>query len=96
MNESQKRFGEALFDLLRDEDAYLTSGGRVNLRAFAAEVEMFPYQTLRRATVGARPASVELMQECARVLRVRPEYFAEYRAEQARRPRGSESRPAAA
>ena len=88
---SSKRFGEALIDLLREDDLYVTSTGKVNLRAFAQELEGCPYHSLRRAVVGDRPATVELMEECARALRVRPDYFADYREAKVR-----EGSPAAA
>jgi transcriptional regulator with XRE-family HTH domain len=83
--QSWRPFGDALLDLLRDEDVYLTGTGNVNLRAFARDLDGVTYQTLRRAITGERRVTLELLEECARVLRVRPDYFAEYRIEQVRR-----------
>lgn len=81
---SRKPFGAALGDLLREGD-YTTSTGNVNWHAFARELDGYVYETLRKAVSGERWPSVGLMEECARVLRVRPDYFAEYRIDQARR-----------
>jgi hypothetical protein len=73
------RFGDALLELLQEEDVYVTSTGKVNLSAFARELDGIHYQSLRRAVSGARPVPIEMIEECARALRVRPNYFLEYR-----------------
>lgn len=83
---STKPFGEALADLLGEEqDVYVTPGGRVKIKPLAEDLEGVSTGALRRAVLGERRPSVDLMEECARFLRVRPEYFAEYRAEHVRR-----------
>jgi hypothetical protein len=82
--DNSKPFQDALRELVVDND-YVTQGGQPNWAAFAAEVKGFHYETLRRAATGRRPPSPQLMEECARTLRVRPEYFIEYRVYLAQR-----------
>ncbi len=76
--ETTTLFQLALRELLIDND-YVTRRGKPNWAAFAAELEGFHYETLRRAAIGRRPPSPQLIEECARALRLRPEYFLEYR-----------------
>jgi hypothetical protein len=83
-NETTRAFGEALRDLLVEQD-YATRSGNPNWRAFAAELEDIHYETLRKAVTGERAPSPRLLEECARVLRIKPGYFAEYRLYEARR-----------
>lgn len=78
-----KPFGEALLDLLREFD-YVTGLGNPNLHAFAAEVPNYTYESLRKAVSGERTITPELIVEVARVLRVEPEHFIEYRLNEAR------------
>jgi hypothetical protein len=73
-----RRFGDALRELVIEHD-YATRSGNPNWRAFAAELEGIHYETLRKAVAGERRPSRALLEECARVLRLRPEYFVEYR-----------------
>jgi hypothetical protein len=77
-DETTKRFGAALRELLIERD-YATRSGNPNWRAFAAELEGIHYETLRKAVAGERRPSRRLLEECARVLRLRPGYFLEYR-----------------
>ena len=78
-----KPFGRALGDLLRDND-FTFETGNPNWHAFARELEGFHYETLRKAVAGQRNGpSHELMEEIARVLRIDPSHFVEYRAWQA-------------
>jgi hypothetical protein len=77
-SEATKRFGVALRELLIEHD-YSTRSGNPNWRAFAAELDGIHYETLRKAVVGERRPSWILLEECARALRLRPEYFSEYR-----------------
>lgn len=67
------------------EHDYATLGGKPNWRAFAAELDSIHYETLRKAVAGERRPSQALLEECARVLRLRPEHFLEYRLYLARR-----------
>lgn len=82
--ETDRPFGAALRELLVEND-YSTETGRPNWSAFASELEGVHYETLRRAVVGQRRPSPHLIEECARVLRIRSEYFLEYRAYLAQR-----------
>ena len=78
---SDKPFGDALRELLlADGDIYVSAGGNVKWGTFAHVLHGVSYDILRRTVRGHRPPSVELMEECARVLQVWPTYFAEYRA----------------
>jgi hypothetical protein len=78
---SDKPFGDALRELLlADGDIYVSAGGNVKWATFAHVLHGVSYDILRRTVRGDRPPSVELMEECARVLQVWPTYFAEYRA----------------
>lgn len=76
--ETTEPFAAALRELLIEND-YATQKGKPNLAAFAAELEGFHYETLRHVASGRRQPSPRLMEECARVLRIRPDYFLEYR-----------------
>lgn len=77
-------FGTALGELLLERD-YATQTGKPNWSAFAAELEGMHYETLRRAVIGRRTPSRRLLEECARILGIRAEYFLEYRLYLARR-----------
>lgn len=81
-DETDKPFGKAMADLLQDND-YTTSTGNPNWHAFAQLLTDVHYETLRKAVAGERVPSPHIMEECARVLRVKPNYFAEYRMQQA-------------
>jgi hypothetical protein len=76
--ETTKPFPLALRELATDND-YVTQRGKPNWAALALELEAVHYETLRQAATGRRRPTARLMEECARVLRVRPEYFLEYR-----------------
>lgn len=82
--ETTKAFPIALRELVIDND-YVTRSGQPNWAAFAAQLEGFHYETLRRVATGRRQPSPKLIEECARALRVRPEYFFEYRVYLAQR-----------
>jgi hypothetical protein len=78
---SDQAFGDALHDLLlADGDIYVSAGGNVKWATFAHVLHGVSYDVLRRTVRGERPPTLELMEECARVLQVWPTYFAEYRA----------------
>ena len=82
--DTTKPFAVALRELVVDND-YVTQRGEPNWAAFASELEGVHYETLRRAATGRRRPSSSLIEECARVLRLRPEYFLEYRVYEAQR-----------
>jgi hypothetical protein len=82
--DTTKPFADALRELVVDND-YVTQRGDPNWAAFASELDGIHYETLRRAATGRRRPSPELIEECARALRVRPEYFLEYRVYVAQR-----------
>jgi hypothetical protein len=71
-------FVEELLALLSESD-FSTSSGRPNLAAFARELNGVHYETLRRVVVGERPASLRLISEATRALRLPADYFIEYR-----------------
>lgn len=78
---SDRPFGEALRDLLlADGDIYVSASGKVKWATFAHVLHGVGYEVLRRTARGDREPTLQLMEECARVLQVRPTYFAEYRA----------------
>jgi transcriptional regulator with XRE-family HTH domain len=82
--ETAEPFPLALRELVIEND-YVTQTGKPNWAAFAAEFEDMQYESIRRVAAGRRYPSARLIEECARVLRVRPEYFVEYRIHLARR-----------
>ena len=82
--ETAKPFPLALRELVIEND-YVTQTGNPNWAAFAAELEGFHYESIRRVAADRRHPSARLIEECARVLRVRPEHFVEYRIHLARR-----------
>lgn len=82
--ETTKPFALALRELVIDND-YVTRAGKPNWAAFASELQGFHYETLRRVATGRRPPSPRLIEECARALRLRPDYFLEYRVHLAQR-----------
>ncbi len=74
-------FPRALDELLGDDDAYTAwSSGRLNLSAIARELDGVGSALLRNAYGGRRPPTRRLMEECARLGRVAPSYFQEYRS----------------
>lgn len=84
MRGAQRRFAEELFALLAESE-YTTSAGRPNLAAFAEQLNGVRYESLRRAVRGGAAPSLALLEEAARVLRLPPEHFIEYRVAQLRR-----------
>jgi transcriptional regulator with XRE-family HTH domain len=82
--ETNKTFGEALREIVVERD-YATSAGAPNWSAFAAALEGVSYETLRRTITRQKLPSAQLIEECARALGIRPEYFLEYRLALARR-----------
>ena len=78
---SDMSFGDALRELLlADGDIYVSESGNVKWGTFAHVLHGVSYDVLRRTVRGERAPTMELMEECARVLQVWPTYFAEYRA----------------
>ena len=78
---STHAFPRALDDLFRDDELYTAwSSGRLNLSALARALEGVGQAMLRDAYRGRRDPTRRLMEECARLGRVTPEYFREYRA----------------
>ena len=78
---STRAFPRALDELLFDDELYTAwSSGRLNVSAIAAALEGVGHGVLRDAYRGKRDPTARLMEECARVGRVSPEYFREYRA----------------
>ena len=66
---SDEPFGDALRALLlADGDIYVSAGGNVKWGTFAHVLHGVSYDILRRTVRGERAPSVELMEECARVL----------------------------
>jgi hypothetical protein len=80
LSRSELPFGEALTALVREvEDDSFLAGGRLKIRTFAAMLEGVSPGALAAAVAGDARPSPRLLEECARFLRVRPEYFREYR-----------------
>ncbi len=78
---SDERFPCALEELFFDDELYIAwSSGRLNLSAIARELEGVSLTLLRDAFRGRRLPTPRLMEECARLARVSPTYFREYRA----------------
>jgi hypothetical protein len=78
---SDQPFPRALDDLFRDDELYTAwSSGRLNLSALARALEGVGPAMLRDAYRGRRRPAPRLMEECARLGRVSPDYFREYRA----------------
>lgn len=82
--ETTKPFRLALRDLVI-EHGFATRTGNANWSAFAAQLRELHYETLRRVVAGDRAPSTRLMEACARVLDIPPEYFLEYRVYLAQR-----------
>ena len=77
---SHKPFGPALTELVGElDDVYVTARG-LKVASFVEVLDGVPASALRSAVNGGAAPSPQLMEECARYLRVRPEYFREYRA----------------
>ncbi|MBW8773447.1 MAG: helix-turn-helix transcriptional regulator [Gemmatimonadetes bacterium] len=77
---SHKPFGAALTELAGElDDCYVSARG-IKIATFAEVLDGVSAATLRAAVVGDVRPSQRLIEECARFLRVRPEYFREYRA----------------
>jgi len=78
---SDQTFPRALDELFFDDDLYTAwSSGRLNLSAISRELNGVGLALLRDAYRGRRLPTPRLMEECARLARVGPEYFREYRA----------------
>ena len=76
---SDQPFGPALTELVGEvEDVYVTPRG-LKVATFAEVLDGVSPGALRAAVAGDAPPSPALIEECARFLRVRPEYFREYR-----------------
>lgn len=75
---ARQPFGRAVNDLLRESE-WVTATGNPNVHAFAAQLDGIHYESLRKAMAGERLPSPALIEEVARVLRVRPDHFVEYR-----------------
>jgi hypothetical protein len=79
--QSDQAFPRALDELFFDDDLYTAwSSGRLNLSAIARELNGVGLALLRDAYRGRRLPTRRLMEECARLARIDPEYFREYRA----------------
>jgi hypothetical protein len=74
-----KPFKDALAELLREND-FTTQTGNVNWHAFSRELDGIGYEALRKALAGGRNVTPHIMETVARALRIKPEYFVEYRA----------------
>ena len=81
LSRSDLPFGEALTALVREveDDLYLAARG-LKIRTFAEMLDGVSAAALSAAVAGGQEPSTALLEECARFLRVRPEYFREYRA----------------
>jgi hypothetical protein len=74
-------FPRALEELFAGDELYTAwSSGRLNLSAIARELDGVGLAVLREAYRGRRLPPARLLEECARLGRVPPAYFREYRA----------------
>ena len=80
LSRSDSPFGEALTALVREveDDVFLTARG-LKIRTVAEMLDGVSASTLAATVAGAAAPSPHLLEECARFLRVRPEYFREAR-----------------
>ncbi len=80
LSRSDLPFGQALTALVREveDDLFVTARG-LKINTFAEMLDGVSSTALAAAVGGAAPPSPRLMEECARFLRVKPEYFREYR-----------------
>ena len=78
---SEESFPRALEQLFAGDELYTAwSSGRLNLTAIARELNGAGLALLRDSYRGRRLPTPRLMEECARLGRVSPDYFREYRA----------------
>lgn len=82
---STQPFGRALRALLEGDERFLTLTGNINFRKVAELLPTTHYETLRKAVTGDRPATPEFIEEVAGALGVDPDYFVEWRLDQARK-----------
>ena len=75
---TDKPFGRALADLLRDQEDYLTHTGNINWRLVAGALEGVHYETLRKCVAGERQPTLRLIEQVADLVGVEPTYFVEY------------------
>jgi len=80
--QSERPFVDALVELVTESD-YVTSLGTPNMSAFARSAGI-SYETLRKVMQGKRGLTNDLMERAALALGVRPQYFLEYRLNEAR------------
>ena len=78
MTSTPRRFGLTLHDYLSQREEYVSGSGNINLQEFARTLPSYHYETLRKAVVGDRSPTVELIEEVARSLGVSPSVFFEY------------------
>lgn len=82
--ETTKPFGPALNELLRDTE-FTTQTGNPNIAAFVDTLDGVHYETLRKAMAGERTPTPHIIEEVSRALRIKPDYFLEYRLHLAQR-----------
>jgi transcriptional regulator with XRE-family HTH domain len=76
---TDKRFRDALRDLILAEGENVTLNGNVDYPRFVERLGGVSYETLRKALAGERKPSASLMETVASALGISPEYFVEYR-----------------
>jgi transcriptional regulator with XRE-family HTH domain len=79
MGTTDKRFRDALRDLILAEGENVTLNGNVDYPRFVERLGGVSYETLRKALAGERKPSASLMEAVASALGISPEYFVEYR-----------------
>lgn len=85
MEYTDKRFRDALRDLILARGEPVTLNGNVDWPRFVETVPETSYETLRKAMAGERRPSESLIERVAQAVGVRPDYFFEYRLSQALR-----------
>lgn len=79
------RFGHTLRLIIEEKlPEHLTAIGNVNLRSFSETVDGYQYESIRKAAVGEREPTIELLEAVAKALDVPPATFYEYELLKAR------------
>ena len=74
-----------MHDLLAGREEFLTGTGNVNWRAVSEALHGVHYETLRKAVAGERLPAASLIEQVAKLLKVKPEHFVEYELAQVQR-----------
>lgn len=79
---TDKPFGRALAELLRQREEFLTLTGNINWRLVAERLHGVHYETLRKSVAGDREPTVNLIEQSAQLAGVEPDFFVEWHTAQ--------------